>query len=397
MPHLIDTYATASGFKIDQPYLYQQFFPVPFKKYILFHAGGNQPAKHYDFYGEVVALVRSTVREHGYELLQIGGNDDPQVPNVIDLRGKTNIHHTGYLIRQASLLVGNDSCNVHFASGFNIPIVALYGSTAPKNHGAYFGDKSKQILLEADRKGKKPTFNANEPERTINTIKPETVAQAIFDLLKIDKKVNIETLHVGPQYNNFVVEAVMDTVIKPDFFEGAVFNVRLDYLFNEEILAKCLSLRSLCVLTNKPINIEILKRFKKNVATVIYDVDENYSVEFVKQMLDAAIPYQMITFLEGEQLSQAKLAFFDYGIVIKRKRITYNSLENAEKIIKYKDNLKFKTRKFLLSDNKIFLHKGDWINQKPIENFMQNTGTVPFDDADFWQESEFYYIYHEET
>lgn len=250
-------------------------------------------------------------------------------------------------------------------------------------------------MLEADRKGKKPSFNANENPKVVNTIKPEVVAQSIFDLLKIDKKINIETLDVGPQYNNFVIELIMDCVIKPDFFQGAIFNVRMDYLFDEDILAKNLSLRNLCILTNKPINIQILQQLRKNVATVIYDIDENFSVEFVKQMLAAGIPCQMITFLEGDALNKAKLAFFDYGIVIKRKRITVNDLENSEKCIKYKENLKFKTRKFLLSDNKIYLHKGDWINKKPVNDFSNNTGAVPFNDEDFWQESEFYYIFHE--
>ena len=128
--------------------------------------------------------------------MQIGGNDDAPIRGTIDMRGKTNIHQTAYLVKNASLLAGNDSCNIHFASGFNIPLVGLYGSTSPKNSGPFFGDKNKQIVIESDRKGKQPSFQMNENPKTINWIKPEQIAQPILDLLKIDKKINIDRIYI---------------------------------------------------------------------------------------------------------------------------------------------------------------------------------------------------------
>src|SRR6266404_1278847 len=129
MPHLTELYSTASGFRIDKPFLYESFFPLPFPKYVLFHNGSGQPAKNYDYWTEVVAMVRPILVENGYELMQIGGKDDDQITGTINLLGKTNIHQTAYLVKRAALVAGNDSCNIHFASGFDIPLVALYGST----------------------------------------------------------------------------------------------------------------------------------------------------------------------------------------------------------------------------------------------------------------------------
>ena len=391
MPHLIETYATASGFKIDKPSIYENFFPLPFEKYILFHAGSGQPAKNYDYFSEVISMIGKILQDNQYQLLQIGGKDDPQISNTIDLRGKTNFHHTAYLIRRASLLIGNDSCNMHIASGMNTPLIGLYGSTCPKNHGPYFGDKSKQIILESNRKGNKPSFVVNENPKTINLIEPEKVAQSILDLLHIDHKIDRETLFIGPQYTNFVIEVIMDTVVKADFFKGAVLNVRLDYLFNEDILAKNLSIRPLCILTNQPININILKQFRANVALVIYDLDENFSNNFVKEMMEAGIPYQLVSFLEGEKLNQAKLKLFDYGIILKREKITKEKFEKSEKISKL---TKWKTNKFLLSDNKMYLNKEDWINKKSINDFSENENVVNLDNPEFFQESDFIYLFN---
>jgi hypothetical protein len=396
MPHLIDTYSTASGFTIDSPFIYESYFPIPFEKYILFHTGSNQPAKNYDYFPEVATMARDTLRKNGYELIQIGGANDPLIMNAIDLRGKTNIHQTAYLIKRASLLVGTDSCNVHFASGFNTPLIALYGSTCPRNHGPYFGDKEKQIIIEADRKGKMPSFNANESPKTINNIKPEIVVQKIYDLLKIDEKTNVETIFIGNQYNSFVMEVILDSVIKPDFFQGSVLNVRMDYLFNEEILAKNLAFRPLCILTNKPINIDILRRYRQNVALVIYNLENDYSIEFVKQMLESGIPYQLISFLEKGALDQAKLDFFDYGIILNRERMTKEKLlEKQEKDIKIDNETKFKTHKFLLSDNKTYLTKKDWMEKKPVSDFTQNAGTAQLDDPDFLEMLDFVYLFNE--
>ena len=389
MSHLIESYALASGLQIYKPNLYESYFPLPFHKYILIHAGGGMPAKLYDYYGEVIAIVRPILVENGYELLQIGGKNDPQIKNTIDLRSKTNLHQTAYLIHRASLLVGNDSCNVHFASGFDIPLIALYGPTSPKNSGPYFGDKSKQIIIQADLKGNKPSFNPNENPKTINRIKPEIVAQNVLDLLKIDKKINIETVWIGPQYNHPIIEIIMDLVIKPDFFQGSTFNARMDYLFNEEMLAKNLSLRPFCIVTEKPININLLKQFRGNVAMVIYNIDQNFSVNFVKEMSESAIPYQITSFMEGDDLNKAKLAFFDYGIIIPRIKASKEKVENHEKITKYS---KYKTQKFLLSDNKIYLNKIDWMNKKPVNDFFDNEGVVDLENPEFFEERDWMII-----
>ena len=48
--------------------------------------------------------------------------------NVIDLRGKTNLLETGYVIDNAELLINCCSFPVHIANAMNTPVIGLYGS-----------------------------------------------------------------------------------------------------------------------------------------------------------------------------------------------------------------------------------------------------------------------------
>ena len=69
----------------------------------------------------------------------------------------------------------------------------MYGNTYADIAKPYWGDKSKHIILESHRNGKKPSFLADESPRTIDLIRPEEVSCGILKLLKIDYKENFET------------------------------------------------------------------------------------------------------------------------------------------------------------------------------------------------------------
>ena len=54
--HLIERYALNTGVKIDRPEVYQDYFPVPFKKFIVFAPLGKNHKK-YLFWQEVINLL----------------------------------------------------------------------------------------------------------------------------------------------------------------------------------------------------------------------------------------------------------------------------------------------------------------------------------------------------
>ena len=54
--HLVEQYALACGAKIDKPYIYEKFAPLPFNNYITF-SPFSKPAKNYDYWREVLFML----------------------------------------------------------------------------------------------------------------------------------------------------------------------------------------------------------------------------------------------------------------------------------------------------------------------------------------------------
>jgi len=77
-------------------------------------------------------------REYGMHVVLIGGPGEVEIGNDIaaaiqapvhNFVGKTSVRQMMSLIDVASLMVTNDSGPMHIAAGFNVPIVAIFGST----------------------------------------------------------------------------------------------------------------------------------------------------------------------------------------------------------------------------------------------------------------------------
>jgi hypothetical protein len=388
--HLIESYAASSGLQVDRPFLYEKYFPIPWEKYILLHAGAGQGAKQYEYFSEVVEILRDLVPD--YEIIQIGGDKDPYIPKTVNFLGKTTIHQTAYLIRRASLLIGNDSCNVHIASGFDIPIVGLYGSTTVANHGPYFSSEGKTQLLVGDLAGKKPSYNSDEYPKVINSLKPEEVVKSAVKLLGRNPDiVTRKSLYFGSQYNAGLLELIPDCLVDPSFFPQAVPLVRMDYYFNEDILARNLSARPYRIITDKPINSNILRTFKGRIAQLIYDIPSDYSVGFISEVRKLGINFILCSILKENKLADAKLDFFDYGLILERQNAGAQVLKDNPQL---EEGCKYKTNKLLLANNKFYLNKVRWQEDKPTLSIDHKTDTLDL-TPDFLDFAENYYIYKE--
>jgi len=78
------------------------------------------------------------LKGRGFPVVLMGGPEDAAVNqqvadglDVIDLAGKTSISDAMYIVRQAKLVVCNDSMSLHMASAFKIPTVAVFCATSP--------------------------------------------------------------------------------------------------------------------------------------------------------------------------------------------------------------------------------------------------------------------------
>ena len=195
--HILEQYALSSGLKIGKPFVYEVFFPIESKKYITLQKEVKFPSRQYKYWQQVVDLVNPILFKNNVKIVQIGSKNDKALKGVVYTSGETSIAQVHYLIRNSQMHVGIDSFAVHIASCLGKKIVALYSNMTPENSGPYWSNTLDCILIQSPRGDAKPSYAIDENPRTINEIKPETIANSILQLLDIEERVKIETLFIG--------------------------------------------------------------------------------------------------------------------------------------------------------------------------------------------------------
>ena len=181
--HLIESYATSCGLKINKPFIYTNFFPLNTDKYISFQPF-SKPAKNYDYWQDVINLIYPYLKNEKIDIVQIGTKDDPKIDKCIHTCGQTNISQAAYIIQKSILHFGADSFGAHIASGFDKKILALYSNNNIENVLPYWSKKEDLVLLKPNI-NKKPSYASEENPKSINLIKPEEIASGILKLLNI--------------------------------------------------------------------------------------------------------------------------------------------------------------------------------------------------------------------
>ena len=385
--HLIETYALNCGLKIDQPSIYEKYCPIPFDDYISFQPCSKYDSKSYDLWQEVINQLVPRLQAKKIHIIQIGGKDEKPIENCYHLQGKTTINQAAYIIKRGILHFGADSFGVHVASHYDKPIVALYSNSRPENAGPYFSSKNKVKILQAIKKDRKPSYSAQESPKTINEIDPIEIANDILDFLGMEK-INIKTNYIGEDYSRKLIESVPNSVIA-DISKLGVNSLimRMDYEFNEAVLEEQLKRNNCSIVTSKPIRYDILNKYKDNIAQIIYNLDENHSVEFVKDLRKLGKTFVLSTFLSEDFVKSIKLEYMDHAQIIRSVKTQKKDLE----ILKDRniDGLLYKSNKITISNGKIYNSKAAYIN----DILFQNQAIKVIDDPIFWEESKYFYLF----
>jgi Glycosyltransferase family 9 (heptosyltransferase) len=387
---LIERYALSTGLKINKPYIYKAFYPLPFEKYITVHASSGMKAKMYSFWEDVIELIKPTLDKLNIAIVQLGGPDDEQLKHCNHLQGRLNIQQSAYVISNSMLHLSNDTFSAHVAGAMDIPLVTLFGSTTVDNHAPYFYDPKVSTFLEADRKGFRPSFASEEMPKMVDTILPETIANAA--LTHFDSHVKRSSLYFGEYYPTYIVEYIPDHVIAPNYLANGVINIRMDYHFNEDNFVKVIYNRKCNVIADRQINIKLIRGLKKHINRLSFQVNEETSPEYVKQLKATGIDLHLFTHeTDEEKLKELRLKHFEYEIV-QEKLTTKESLDFKDKI---GYNTCYKTNKFILAKDGIFLSKADWLTKKAVKSFDDNIREIP-DVPEFWAEVDYFYIFNKE-
>jgi hypothetical protein len=378
---LLDTYATNTGSKIDKPFIYTKYFPLPLQGYITIQSQTPYDSRNYLHWQEVINLIQPFLSKANIQIIQVGTKDEKPLNGAVNLLGQTNINQLAYIIQNSKLHFGADSLCVHLASSFDIPIVSLYSISNPKVAGPHFGNKDKHILLKGyERIGnKKPSYSQVENPKSINTIKPEEIAEGILKLLNIESSKMPETVFIGQDFNIKSFEIIPDQLLDLGLVPIENPIIRLDYCFNEEVLQSILSHKKSIIFTNKPIKKDIIEKYKQNINQLIYIIEEDNNVNFVKLLKSNSINYVLLSFLPEEILNKFKIDYMDYNLIVNKKHKT-----KEETNISNIDNLYYNSSRTLYSSKGKSISKYDWLN---------GTGNKVVDDVEFWKEADNFYIF----
>lgn len=394
MPSLIETYARSTGLEIGKPWLKEDYFPLPFQRYITLSTGSGQAAKNYSYYQDVIGIILPYLQRVGISVVLLGSKEDPQLNGVYDLRGKTTMSQSYYILNNSMLHLGNDSWTAHAAGWLRVPLVALYGSTDAYIHGPYW--KGKVCLLESHRRGNKPTFFSQEVPKSIDFIDPFLVAKNVLKLLSLETElITNKTFFVGHAYTGVVLDYIPNMPLNPTFNPEAPCAVRMDLEHNEQNLLQVLqSGRKINIVTKHPIDINLLASFKDSILSYNHELDENCPSAYIANVNKIGLNRVFFTRSPDQKdVAGIRLKFFEHAMVQHIPNKTKQDFENSCK--EYLHNkefsvdkdiqlsmMKFKTNKFVLSRGKIYLSLAHEKADSSIENNSSIANVI--DDPLFW-------------
>ena len=178
-------------------------------KLIVISPGSRSHSKRWDK-RNFCRLCKMFVQE-GWQIVLTGDAGDQPVcayirqecgGKIVDLSAKTTIGQLAVLLRQARLLVTNDSASMHLASYLNVPVVAIFGPTNEKKYGPWSEDSAvvkKDIFCRPCEKAQ-CCFGTLA---CLAAIKPEDVFSQVKFLLA-DKGMGIPE-NSGKQYRRILI------------------------------------------------------------------------------------------------------------------------------------------------------------------------------------------------
>jgi heptosyltransferase-2 len=121
------------------------------EEYIVMAPGSAWKTKQWHWQGYL--KVAECYIKQGKHIILIGGKEDMKICNkikekadVIDFSGRVTLSDTLFIMKQARLLVCNDSMSLHMASAFKIPCVTIFCATSPEfGFGPWMNDNARVV------------------------------------------------------------------------------------------------------------------------------------------------------------------------------------------------------------------------------------------------------------
>ncbi len=376
MSHLLHEYSKSLGVKVSKPDIQQHFFPCLDEKFIVFFDGELNQSKIYKHYSTVFQLIGETLKEHNIKIYQIGG-EKPILGANRHL--SCSLKNEAYIVSKSMLYIGPDSYLSQYASSQNVKTITLYGSNYASNTKPFWGSYKNKALLEPDW-DLKPCFSSVDPQRQIDSIKPELVCKKILEFCDLGHlNFNFKTLNIGDSYYQKIVEVVPTSIVEG--LPKSIF-VRIDYGVKEEPLLYYCAKHEVVLVTDQLVQVNMLLQFKDNIKRIIYtiqDKDDTIPEEYFEALRKLNISFILLSDKE-EELPELRNKYFDQQVHFK---------DDDKDKFDCPKNAKFLTNKKIVEGEKVYTSYAHY--KKGLDSCDK-----VIDSSDYWEESKHFYIYEQE-
>ena len=376
--NLLKSFKTTTGLEPGKAHIYEKIFPLPFDNYIILETQSADPNKNYCFWSRIIELIKPILTKENVNIIHFIDDkryhfDDIYIDSSVLLAQKA------YLLTKAKLFCG--------ASKIYSLICSEYGIKQCYLKYDYYVDNisEQENVINSDFKRK--NF-ANPTPSPINNIRPEEIAKKIIKMLFNYEPEFDNTISIGRVYATQSIEIIPDNVfnIKSDGKNEIV--IRMDYLFSEDNLDKQLDLLAASVVTNKPINKNILIRHSRKIKKLYYKIEKDSDAEFVDLLESLGIDFELITSLIEEDLNKEKIKYMDFKKINRLNVLDLKFLDGLDKSKVY-----FKSNKIVVKSGKTFCSRWHAKAMISSENVRNSKSEVPsFTDESFKEEADYFYF-----
>lgn len=365
------------------PKLPQEFYPLPFSRYITIYNEQIVPANTYDYFNDVIFDISPILKQNDIKIIQfLNSPNDRRLINCFYIE-KFSFPQMNYLIKNSLLHLCTDTYTNEVCGVFSVPSICLVGNRYPDNSSPWYSNPENNFVLGGPINDR-ASFAFNESPKSINKIKTEEISKKIAAILGVNVTQDYETLFVGSAYHEKTTFDVIPNVEVGDpILNNADVCIRFDKFHNEKNCIKFCARNKFSLIVDRKTSDNFISACKKNCAGVSFIVDTNTDIEDVRFFINNGLSVKLIS--HSEHLSEKLiLKFLDFGQI----HVLRPEVDSKQKEIL--TNIPFRSSKIIWSQNNKYpsyahLEKGLKIG---IINKTINSKS-------FWQDSCRYKIYKE--
>jgi len=384
MPHLLKEYSKNLEVDPKKPVVNKHFYPVTPEKYIVLYNEQNINSKNYRYFSLVLDLIKHELQSENTSVVIIGSGKN--LTNRADyIYPNLSFRKNCYIVSKADLFISIDNALTQYASSQSVPIVNLYGNIYPSITTPYWSNKNNKIDL-APEWSTKPCLGLEDPDDSINKIPAEKIAESIIKILKPNKKsiINFKTKVIN-KTKDFAIDVIPTDYKNISIFKDSLINLRLDRgkVDDQAFYNYCSNHMCDITIEDKILQPQIAENFAKNINCIhliLNNKIDNIPKKYFELLERLKIKLKILV-KNKEILDDVRFDYFDQDVEF------YDPPSKKPDLVDFGD--KFFSFKFVVEGDKIYKCTNFWKN-----NIDSDDNIV--DNADYWEESDYFYIYEQE-